>query len=54
MINRYLTLVTLTIISSNLVMSEPIYTGPKLVVNITIDGLTSENIEAFLPYYDES
>lgn len=53
MINKYITATILAVASTGTINAQYVRPVPKLVVNITIDQLRSDYIEAFIPYYNE-
>ena len=52
-INKYLTATILTVVSGGAATAQTMKPTPKLVVNITIDQLRTDYIEAFSPYYGD-
>lgn len=53
MINKYITATFLAVASIGNISSQNVRPVPKLVVNIAIDQLRTDYIEAFIPYYSE-
>lgn len=54
MINKYITATILAVASSGVIKSQTIRPIPKLIVNITIDQLRNDYVEAFIPFYSEN
>ena len=52
-INKYITATILTVVSGGAATAQTMKPTPKLVVNITIDQLRTDYIEAFSPYYGD-
>ena len=52
-INKYLTATILTVVSGGAATAQTMKPTPKLVVNITIDQLRTDYIEAFSPYHGD-
>lgn len=52
--NKYITATILAAISSGVAHSQDVVSVPRLVVNITIDQLRTDYIEAFMPFYREN
>lgn len=54
MIRKYLTATILALASGNIMYSQEIMPKPRLVINIAIDQLRNDYIEALLPRYGEN
>ncbi len=54
MIRKYLTATILALASGNVIYSQEIMPKPRLVINIAIDQLRNDYIEALLPRYGEN
>lgn len=54
MVNKYITASILAVAVSGSLRSQAIVSVPRLVVNIAIDQLRTDYIEAFMPYYGEN
>ena len=50
-INKYITATILTVVSGGAATAQTMKPTPKLVVNITIDQLRADYMEAFSPLY---
>lgn len=52
--NKYITATIFAVVSSGMAYSQDVVSVPRLVVNITIDQLRTDYIEAFMPFYSEN